>query len=201
METQKIDNILKDIKDVIASDELEKDDLKNEISSYILKIEKIRAKNIKKDLITIVISGLFLLFISIYSIISYSLQDELKQNVAEKSKIIDRYENVIKNSSLSNNRIVYTDEKGNKYTTTQLMDDNIVLMNRIGNYKAKLDLIKRIYGIEVKEQQKYYYLKASKVDSALLLLDVYKDKLKYDPIKRQWNIGRVFLSDTIKLKK
>lgn len=200
METKNIDNILKEIKEIISSDDLEKEDYKNEISSRISKIETIRKKENKYFLMFIVFLFTVVLFVSAYSLITYDSQNDLKQNVEEKSKIIDKYEKVVKNVSSPNNGLVYTDNRGNVVTMNQLIDDNFELMQKIDDYKFKLDFIKEVYGIEIIKNKNSYGIKATKVDSALLLLNTYKDKLKFDPIKKQWIISRTYI-DTVRVKK
>ena len=42
-----------------------------------------------------------------------------------------------------------------------------------------------------------YSLKADKVDSALMLLESYRDKIKYDTKKKAWTIHRTYADDKV----
>lgn len=52
--------------------------------------------------------------------------------------------------------------------------------------KLKLELITKSYPIKVEQEGNRYYIVAPKVDSALLLLPHYRDKVTYDPDKNVW---------------
>ncbi len=56
------------------------------------------------------------------------------------------------------------------------------------NMKQKLDLIHKKYHITFKETDKQITARAPQLDSALLLLPYYRNKLKYDAKKQSWII-------------
>lgn len=74
------------------------------------------------------------------------------------------------------------------------------LLEKVSDLEFKLNYIKETYGIVVVENGNTYSLKADKVDSALLLLDTYRDKIKYDTKKKAWIIHRTYI-DTVKTTK
>ena len=74
------------------------------------------------------------------------------------------------------------------------------LLEKVSDLEFKLNYIKETYGIVVVENGNTYSLKADKVDSALLLLDTYRDKIKYDTKKKAWTIHRTYI-DTVKTTK
>ena len=51
-------------------------------------------------------------------------------------------------------------------------------------------MIKKKYGIEVVQANNEVHIEAKEVDSAKLLLPVFRDRLKYDSIKGQWTVTR-----------
>lgn len=53
---------------------------------------------------------------------------------------------------------------------------------------VELDLIKRQYSITVVSNDSQIYVKAPQIDSAMILLKVYRDKLKWDGEKKHWTI-------------
>ncbi len=54
--------------------------------------------------------------------------------------------------------------------------------------KLKYELISKHYPIIVKQDSNRFYIEAPKIDSALLLLPYYRDKLLYHPDTRTWTI-------------
>lgn len=46
------------------------------------------------------------------------------------------------------------------------------------------------YNYNYRGNQVFTNISSPKLDSALMLLDVYRDKLKYNPKKKQWTIKR-----------
>lgn len=54
--------------------------------------------------------------------------------------------------------------------------------------KLKYELICKYYPITVGQDGNRYYVEAPKIDSALLLLPYYRDKLSYDPVNKNWSI-------------
>ena len=65
-----------------------------------------------------------------------------------------------------------------------------------------MKLIKHEYGIKVIDDGKSYYLQANKVDSALMLLDVYRDKIHYDVKKEGMDCCQITIgcNETIDIK-
>lgn len=57
-------------------------------------------------------------------------------------------------------------------------------------YRIKLEMITRNYPITIKEEGNYYVLHAEKVDSAMMLLNLYRDKIRFDSDKNIWIVER-----------
>ena len=62
------------------------------------------------------------------------------------------------------------------------------LHNNYEEIKLKYELIVKNYPIAVKRDSNRYYLEAPKVDSALILLPYYREKLQYNPETKMWII-------------
>ena len=61
--------------------------------------------------------------------------------------------------------------------------------------RVELSSLNRIYNLVMRKRVKenheiVFYLQANKVDSALMLLDVYRDKIHYDAKKKEWIVVR-----------
>ena len=59
----------------------------------------------------------------------------------------------------------------------------------------ELSSLNRIYNLVIRKKKKenheiVFYLQANKVDSALMLLDVYRDKIHYDAKQKEWIVVR-----------
>lgn len=64
------------------------------------------------------------------------------------------------------------------------------LFNEREQYRIKLEMITRNYPITIKEEGNYYVLHAEKVDSAMMLLNLYRDRIRFDPDKNIWIVER-----------
>jgi len=135
---------------------------------------------------------LALLFIGAFAIITYISNDDLRDDVTQKKDIITKFEQAVRHDTIH----TYVDKDGKEITIPSLLDDNLKLMNKINDleykievYKMKLQDIDIRYGIKVVDDKNLFHLEAKKVDSALILLPVFRDKMTYDSIKSQWTIS------------
>ena len=65
----------------------------------------------------------------------------------------------------------------------ELLSENSILRYEINIKDRYLDLIKRQYGVTIIERNNKVLTEETKIDSALILLNEYRDKIKYDPQK------------------
>jgi hypothetical protein len=56
--------------------------------------------------------------------------------------------------------------------------------------KDKLDLAYKYYGIKFIKQDEYIIIEGTKIDSALVLLEVFRKKLQYDEKTKSWTINK-----------
>jgi hypothetical protein len=90
---------------------------------------------------------------------------------------------VSKSNSIS---LQYRNGKIVKYNELSSEVDSLNQELRI--LKSKLSLIQSNYSIIFKETNNGISIHADKIDSALLLLPYYRDKLSYDSQKKSWTI-------------
>jgi len=57
-------------------------------------------------------------------------------------------------------------------------------------YRVKLEMITQNYPIKIMEEGNYYVLHAERIDSAMMLLDLYRDRIRYDAEKSVWIVER-----------
>lgn len=82
----------------------------------------------------------------------------------------------------------YDSINGNPLTYSDLMKENDSLKNVNRHNELKLSLARRNYDISFKETDSYITIMAPKLDSALLLLPHYKNKIQYDANKKTWSV-------------
>lgn len=58
------------------------------------------------------------------------------------------------------------------------------------HYRIQLSLVTRNYPITFKNNGNEYSIQALKIDSALQLLEVYRDMIEYNPQRREWIVTR-----------
>ena len=152
----------------------------------ILKKEKIN------DIYALLFTSLMVLFLGVFAWITYMNNDDLREDVTQKRDIITKYQKAVIHDTIR----TYVDENGKELTVPSLIDDNVKLMNKISElevkisvYEFKLDYIKNLYGIRMDRGK----IESSEVDSAMLLLPMYRDRISYDSIKKQWSVNRKYV--------
>ncbi len=205
METRNRKKILNDIRELSLNEDIDLDNYKLSVSNYVKELEKIETDERKVNKYGFTFLLLVSLFAGVFSYITFISNEDLADNLKEKSRIIDRYEKIVPGDTVKGTTTIreitsYTDEKGRKLTVPDLMEENTHLMNELASASEKLDYIKEVYGIYVETGKNgNWYLRADRVDSALLLLPHYKDRITYDPQKKHWTIY-ISKIDTIRHK-
>ena len=185
-------DIVNDIKAIIADNGLDAEELRNKISKQTYELD-IKLKKDKKadNYLGIFLLALVSVFIA-YVFISIMDNKDLRETITEKKEIIESYESITKSDTTTS----YKDKNGQELTVPSLLQENLELMRKISDYEYKfflykeyLSLIETVYGIKVIDKNNIISLKAEKVDSALKVFSVHKDKLKFDSVKKQWIIS------------
>lgn len=121
-------------------------------------------------------------------------RDVERDNLAKK-QLIESYEKIIRFENDSTHTFEYMTKDGTPITYQELMDENFMLLNlndtlrkELSRKNSYLELIKLNYGIKIIEQNDHVWSVGEKVDSALLLLDAYRDKIKYDAQNKVWTV-------------
>lgn len=192
MTTRKIKDIIADMRAAAADDGKDFNTLAEKTIERATELEAILAKE-KADLKFVIIAiTLSMLFVIGFAYITDMYNDDLREDVNQKKEIITKYEQATRHDTVHK----YFDKDGKEITVSSLLDDNLKLMNKIHDLEFRLDLyemklqsIEAQYGIKVVNDKNLYYLEGKKVDSALLLLPVFRDKMSYDSIKKQWRIS------------
>lgn len=192
MATRKIKDIITDMRTDASDCGQDFATLAEKTNERAAELEAILTKAKADDRFVFIMSLLALLFVGAFSIITYMNNDDLREDVTQKKDIITEYQKAVIHDTLR----TYVDENGNELTVSSLLDDNIRLMNMINDlevkislYESKLEYIKNRYGIRMDRGR----IESSEVDSAMLLLPVYRDRISYDSIKKQWSVIRKYV--------
>ena len=201
---------VKDIKDALSQSNLNDSELREKVSEHTAELEDMLKKEKAENKFYGLLFFLSLLFIIVFAFITYMDNEDIRNTITEKKDIITKYETITRNDTT----IKYSDKERRELTVSNLLNENLELLKTINNYEYKihkyetyLDLIKQQYGITVIDENNSIKTKGERVDSALLLLNVYRDKLKFDSIKKHWYITNTYSankkeylsgSDTIK---
>lgn len=136
------------------------------------------------------ISCIFCILIVAFAAIVNLSNLSLKKDVSDKNAIIENYEQMVRTLGIDTNRNSKQHKTNGSLDSNELINENYQLLRKISVLENKMKLIKHEYGIKVIDDGKSYYLQANKVDSALMLLDVYRDKIYYDVKKKEWIVVR-----------
>lgn len=193
MKTRQIKEIIEDLRTTVNSDDQDITVFRKKTNERLSDMEDILKKEESSINYVLIVSILIILFIGAYSLITSMSNDDLREDVTSKKEIITQYEKVV----MSDSAYSHTYLDGKELTVSDLLDDNLELMNKVRNLDFKVslyeDLFKTLdtrYGIKVRKDKNLYYLETNKVDSAMLLLSTYRDKISYDSIGRQWLVTR-----------
>ena len=192
MATRKIRDIIADMRAAANDDGKDFAALAEKTNERAAELEAILAKEKADERFAFLMVMLALLFVGAFAIITYISNDDLRDDVTQKKEIITKYEESVKYDTVH----TYIDKDGKEITVPSLLDDNLKLMNKISNleynidlYKMKLQDIETLYGIKVVDDKSFFHLEAKKVDSALILLPVFRDKMAFDSTKNRWIIS------------
>ena len=193
MATRKISDIIADMRAAAADEGKDFATLAEETNKRAMELEAILAKERADNKFAFIAFTLSILFAIAFAYITDMYNDNLLEDVTQKKEIITKYEQAVRHDTIH----TYYDENGKEITVSGLLDDNMRLMNKvslleveISMYETKLDAIKQLYGIEFVKERNEYRIEAKQADSAKRLLPVFRDRLKYDSIKKQWTVTR-----------
>ena len=98
-----------------------------------------------------------------------------QRNAGDWKKIVEKYNSLVHEYNKLGSRLSATEDS--------LWVKSLLLKNTEKYYKIQ-------YNYNYRGNQVFTNISSPKLDSALMLLDVYRDKLKYNPKKKQWTIKR-----------
>lgn len=196
MKTRTYKEIINDLRSFSSEKTELNPEEKEQLKKYADELDSIS----KDSKFSVILLFIFLVGSMFMWILNSIENDDLTYDNQHKKSLIESYEKIIRFEDDSTHSFTYRTRDGLPLTYQDLMDENYELLNENSemskqklileheNEKNKnyLDLIKRQYGIYVVERNNKVWVEGAKVDSALMLLNVYRDKLKYDLEKKEW---------------
>lgn len=171
----------------LASMGLDYETYKEQVGKLSDELDYILKKARKKSHIISVISFVVCLFIVCFSAIVNFSNLAMKDELDEKNVIIQKYEQIVHSLGANTDSENKSQERS---SSVENVNEKYRMLEKISDLEGKIKLIKKQYDISVVDDGKSYYLKANKVDSALLLLDVYRDKIHFDSKRNEWIVSR-----------
>ena len=173
MATRKISEIIEDLRTAVKDDNMTISDLQKNTEERASELEAILAKEKSDAKFMAVIGFLAILFSVAVAIITSMSNDDLREDVTQKKEIITKYEESVRHDTV--------------YKYMKKIND-LEYQNSLN--EIKLQSIESQYGIKVVGDKNLFHLEANRVDSALRLLPVFRDRVKYDSVKGQWSVTR-----------
>ena len=178
------------------------DSLFSEVETIIIEDKKAN-KGMLYFLLFVLISFVLSLF---FTYNSSNQIDILNADIIEKRNTINRLQwsdslftkfmNLSYDSINEYRTLHFLSRNGREMTYSDLMQENDSLQTLLTTIKdenrinlLKLSMTKKNYDINFKETNKYITIFAPRLDSALLLLPYYKDKIHYDKDNDVWKVA------------
>lgn len=135
---------------------------------------------------------LFLLFIIVALLVFTFLLMNKNDALESRLNYLEQRESLLVQfmSADSTGNISYYSKEDTPITYHQLYHENDSLRELSESRGIYIDLVTKNYPISLNRYGNRYYISSPKIDSALVLLDVCRDMVSYDSIKKVWIITR-----------
>ncbi len=189
-----IDNIIQDLKSISTTDNPNKESLDSSIENL-----KVFSQDCKKEFkerkflyiaVWLLLSGIIIVFNLLMdrnsvleSKINY-VELQLKYMEYRDSTFVDLMG--LETDSI----IVFRTRDGIPITYKQLSEENDSITQERDSIATCLKVILRNYPIKIKTSNNYFWAVSPQIDSALMLLPVFRDKIKYNEKEKVWSIRR-----------
>lgn len=189
-----IDNIIQDLKSISTTDNPNKESLDSSIENL-----KVFSQDCKKEFkerkflyiaVWLLLSGIIIVFNLLMdrnsvleSKINY-VELQLKYMEYRDSTFVDLM------GLETDSMIVFRTRDGIPITYKQLSEENDSITQERDSIATCLKVILRNYPIKIKTSNNYFWAVSPQIDSALMLLPVFRDKIKYNEKEKVWSIRR-----------
>lgn len=189
-----IDNIIQDLKSISTTDNPDKESLDFSIENLKVFSQDCKKESKERNFLYITVWLLILGIIIIFNLlmdrnsvleskINY-VESQLKYMEYRDSTFVDLMG--LETDSI----IVFRTRNGIPLTYKQLSEENDSIAQERDSIATCLRVILKNYPIKIKTSDNFFWAVSPQIDSALMLLPVFRDKIKYDEKKRVWSIKR-----------
>jgi hypothetical protein len=96
---------------------------------------------------------------------------------------------VIYDSATQQRSVIFISRGDSRMSYMDLAKESDSLRRKLSEAKAKVELAESAYDIRYRDLGDKIRIEAPRLDSALLLLEYYRNKLEYDPKEKVWRIS------------
>ena len=191
---KKIDNIIQDLKSISTTDNPNKESLDSSIENLKVFSQDCKKEFKERKFLYIAVWLLLLGIIIVFNLlmdrnsvleskINY-VESQLKYMEYRDSTFVDLMG--LETDSI----IVFKTRNGIPITYKQLSEENDSITQERDSIATCLKVILRNYPIKIKTSNSYFWAISPQIDSALMLLPVFRDKIKYNEKEKVWSIRR-----------
>lgn len=197
IEKRRMDDIISDIRKATTEDG-GRERIDGLLSEVEAKVESWRKadKGIRNIImLLIVLLGLGLFFILMMNDRVEILQQEVNdkrstiRSLQWSDSLLNRFMNITYDSTTQKTYIHYVMRGDSGATYMQLAHETDSLRSKLSEARLKVELAERVYKIRYRDLGDRIRIEAPQLDSALLLLEYYRNKLEYDPKEKVWRIS------------
>lgn len=189
-----IDNIIQDLKSISTTDNPDKESLDFSIENLKVFSQDCKKESKERKFLYITVWLLILGIIIIFNLLmDRNSVLESKINYVESQLRYMEYRDstfVDLMGLETDSIIVFRTRNGIPLTYKQLSEENDSIAQERDSIATCLRVILKNYPIKIKTSDNYFWAVSPQIDSALMLLPVFRDKIKYDEKKRVWSIKR-----------
>lgn len=176
--------------------ELPSDDIEQFLDKELLNYRETKKKEKRGEILSTTILFVVFIFSLVYLYFTLNENRNLESRVSDmewSDSLFHKFMKVSINDSTKRMTVTYRTRNNELVTYFDLVNENDSLKNEINNlksdnskYKIKLSLTEKNYPIKYYEKDGWISVKAPEIDSALLLLPYYRNKINYNPKDDFW---------------
>lgn len=197
IEKRRMDDIISDIRKA-TTEGGGKERIEDLLSEVEAKVESWRKadKGIRNIImLLIVLLGLGLFFILMMNDRVEILQQEVNdkrstiRSLQWSDSLFNKYMDVRYDSATQQRSVIFISRGDSRMSYMDLAKESDSLRRKLSEAKAKVELAESAYDIRYRDLGDKIHIEAPRLDSALLLLEYYRNKLEYDPKEKVWRIS------------
>lgn len=189
-----IDNIIQDLKSISATVNTDKESLDSSIENLEVLSQDCKKESKEKNFLYVIVLLLMLGIIIVFNLLMdrNSVLESKINFVESQLKYMEYRDSTFVNlmGLETDSIIVYRTRNGIPITYKQLSKENDSITQEIDSIVTCLKVILKNYPIKIRTSDNYLWAVSPQIDSALMLLPVFRDKIKYDEKKKVWSIRR-----------